>query len=117
MRHIIRRGHESRVETLLNIKIRLQKPASSLNCLAVSNQNRKTKPFAGLPELRVVAETGSQPVNSPDDWWAMILGSGYRGTVEQLSVEDRERVRVEDFAFIQRASVRSVEANVVYAVG
>lgn len=70
---------------------------------------------AGLPEVEVVAETGSQPVDAPEDWWAMVLGSGYRGTVEQLSPPDRGRVRAENVDFIRRASVRSIEANVVYA--
>lgn len=69
---------------------------------------------AGLPEVEVVAEAGSQPVNSPEDWWAMVLGSGYRGTVDQLSPSDRERVRTENLAFIEEASIRSLEANVVY---
>ena len=71
---------------------------------------------AGLTQAEIVAETGSQPVNSPEDWWAMILGSGYRGTVEQLSAEDRERVRLANFDFISQTPVRSVEANVVYGV-
>ena len=70
----------------------------------------------GLTQAEIVAESGSQPVNSPEDWWAMILGSGYRGTVEQLSAEDRKRVRADNFEFIQRANVRSVQANVIYAV-
>ena len=71
---------------------------------------------AGLTESEVIAETGSQPVNAPADWWTMILGSGYRGTVEQLTDDERERVRVENLEFITRANVRSVESNVVYAV-
>jgi ubiquinone/menaquinone biosynthesis C-methylase UbiE len=70
---------------------------------------------AGLAQVEVVAETGSQPVNSPEDWWVMILGSGYRGTVEQLSPEDREQVRLENVDFIQRSAIKSVESNVVYA--
>ena len=71
---------------------------------------------AGFTKSEVVAETGSQPVNSPEDWWAMVLGSGYRGTVDQLSAEDRERLRRANFDFIRQASVRSVETNVVYGV-
>ena len=69
---------------------------------------------AGLTEARVKAEADTQPVNSPEDWWAMVMGSGYRGTVEQLSAEDRERVRFENLEFIRTADVRSVEANVIY---
>jgi hypothetical protein len=45
----------------------------------------------------------------------MVLGSGYRGTVDQLSEENRERVRKENLEFLKRESVRSLEANVVYA--
>ena len=46
----------------------------------------------------------------------MVMGSGYRGTVEQLDAKDRERVRRDNIDFIRRGAVRSVEANVVYAV-
>jgi len=72
---------------------------------------------AGLVEIEVVAESDSQTINSPDDWWPMVMGSGYRGTIEQLTPADRERIRLESSAFLERTSLRSVEANVVYAVG
>src|ERR1041385_5747967 len=70
---------------------------------------------AGLDQVEVDAESGSQAVNSPEDWWAMVMGSGYRGTVEQLSAADRERVRRQTLDFIHRTSLRSIESNVVYA--
>lgn len=69
----------------------------------------------GFEALEIVAESGSQPVNSPEDWWPMVIGSGYRGTVDQLDPEQREQVRKENLDFIRDASLRSVEANVVYA--
>jgi ubiquinone/menaquinone biosynthesis C-methylase UbiE len=71
---------------------------------------------ADLTDSEVVAETGSQPISSPEDWWPMVMGSGYRGTIDQLSPTDRERVRTENFEFIRRAELRSVESNVVYAI-
>ena len=71
---------------------------------------------AGFTNTEVVAESGSQPVNSPEDWWAMVRGSGYRGTIDQLSVEDRERVQRANFDFIREAAVQSVDTNVVYGV-
>lgn len=70
---------------------------------------------AGLIQPEAVAESDSQTVNEPEDWWAMIMGSGYRGTVEQLSSEDRERVSRANLDFIQRTSLRELEANVIYA--
>ena len=70
---------------------------------------------AGLSEFDAVAESDSQTVNEPEDWWAMIMGSGYRGTVEQLSPEDRERVHHANLHLIERTSLRELEANVIYA--
>src|SRR4030095_2015414 len=64
----------------------------------------------------VVAEDGRHPLNSPDDWWAIVLGSGYRGTIEQLAPEARERVRRENLRSVQNSRIRMVETNVVYAV-
>jgi ubiquinone/menaquinone biosynthesis C-methylase UbiE len=70
---------------------------------------------AGLSDATAVAESDAQTVNAPEDWWAMIMGSGYRGTVEQLSPEERDRVRSANLDFIQHTSVRNLEVNVVYA--
>lgn len=72
---------------------------------------------AGLSDVEAVAESDSQAVDAPEDWWAMIMGSGYRGTVEQLSPEERKRVYSANLDFIQRTSLRALEANVVYASG
>jgi ubiquinone/menaquinone biosynthesis C-methylase UbiE len=69
---------------------------------------------AGLSDMEAVAESDSQAIHAPEDWWAMIMGSGYRGTVEQLSPEDLDRVRRANLDFIQRASLRELEANVIY---
>jgi len=38
-------------------------------------------------------EEADQPVATTDAWLQIILGSGYRATVEQLDDEARERVR------------------------
>jgi hypothetical protein len=64
----------------------------------------------------VVAEAGEHPVPSPEAWWSAVLGSGYRGTLEQLDAVAREHVRARNLDDIRRAGIRSVEANVVYAV-
>ena len=55
----------------------------------------------------------SQTWNSNQVSW--VLGSGYRGTLEQLTEVERERVRAENLDFIKRNDVRSIEANVLYA--
>jgi ubiquinone/menaquinone biosynthesis C-methylase UbiE len=71
---------------------------------------------AGIQDVEIAAEAGVHYLNSPEDWWLMVLGTGYRGTVEQLDADGRERVRRENLDFIRGAAVRSIEANVVYAV-
>lgn len=64
----------------------------------------------------MVAEEGSHSIPSPEDWWSTVLGTGYRGTVEQLDPDERERVRVANLAVLRERGVSAVEANVLYAV-
>jgi ubiquinone/menaquinone biosynthesis C-methylase UbiE len=71
---------------------------------------------AGIENVDVVAEAGVHRLGSADEWWPMVLGTGYRGTVEQLNAAERERVRLENLDFIRRSEVHSVQVNVVYAV-
>jgi ubiquinone/menaquinone biosynthesis C-methylase UbiE len=68
------------------------------------------------PGAEIVAEAGQHPVPSPDAWWAAVVGSGYRGTLEQLDAADRERVRAVNLDYVRRSGVTAVEANVVYAI-
>lgn len=71
---------------------------------------------AGIDHAKVVAEDGAHPIPSPEAWWSAVLGSGYRGTVEQLDASDRERVRTANLSYIRQSGIRSVEANVVYTI-
>jgi SAM-dependent methyltransferase len=70
----------------------------------------------GVARAEVVAEAGEHPVPCPEAWWSAVLGSGYRGTLEQLDAQAREHVRARNLAYIRAAGIRSVEANVVYAI-
>jgi ubiquinone/menaquinone biosynthesis C-methylase UbiE len=74
--------------------------------------------FSGTDVARidVVAEPGTHSLRSPEDWWPMVLGTGYRGTIEQLSEHDRILVKHECLEFIRESAVTAVEANVVYAI-
>lgn len=71
---------------------------------------------AGVNNAHAVAEAGEHPIESPDAWWAAMLGSGTRGTIDQLSASDAERVRRTNLDYIKTSGVSSVEANVVYAL-
>jgi SAM-dependent methyltransferase len=48
---------------------------------------------AGIAGLTTEAEDHHHPVASPDDFWSIVLGTSYRGRVDQLTPEQRERVR------------------------
>ena len=69
----------------------------------------------GVDQVEAIAEAGTHPIQSPQAWWSAVLGSGYRGTLEQLDATARERVREANLHFIRQSGIRSVEANVVYA--
>jgi len=69
-----------------------------------------------VEQADVVAESGSHPIPSPEAWWSAVLGSGYRGTLEQLNAKELEYVRTANMEYIQRSGITSIEANVVYAV-
>jgi len=77
---------------------------------------RKLLSDAGIDEAEVVAEAGAHSVRSPGAWWSAVLGSGYRGTLEQLDEKTRESVRTANLNYIRDAGIRSLEANVVYAI-
>jgi ubiquinone/menaquinone biosynthesis C-methylase UbiE len=64
----------------------------------------------------VMAEAGTHEIASPDDWWSIIMGSGYRGTVEQLAPADREHVQNMNIAYIRKNAISKLETNVVYAI-
>ena len=55
-------------------------------------------------------EEAEQPVATTDAWWQIILGTGYRATVEQLDDEARERVRSATLEALRGAWVVRVPA-------
>jgi hypothetical protein len=67
-------------------------------------------------ELWIVPEAGSQPLHSPEDFWTVALGSGYRGTIDQLDPEARERVRGVVLSGLREQKVAAIETNIIYAV-
>jgi SAM-dependent methyltransferase len=71
---------------------------------------------AGAAAPVMAAEAGTQPLAGPADWWSIVLGTGYRATVERLGAEAAARVRAANLARIEAAGIREVETNVVYGI-
>jgi ubiquinone/menaquinone biosynthesis C-methylase UbiE len=70
---------------------------------------------AGLPKPEVAVETGAHPIHGEGDLLALMLGTGYRGVLEQLSPPELKRVQDEVIASARAASVTSIRADVLYA--
>jgi ubiquinone/menaquinone biosynthesis C-methylase UbiE len=70
---------------------------------------------AGAGQARVEAVTGSHTLRSPEDFWTIVQGSGYRATYDAMSLEERGAVRSRCLAAIADRRVTAIETNVIYA--
>jgi hypothetical protein len=70
---------------------------------------------AGVPDAEMTPESGSQPLEGPDDVWTVAAGSGYRWVIEQLGPE-AERVQQQMVAWAREMRVSAIETNVIYGV-
>jgi ubiquinone/menaquinone biosynthesis C-methylase UbiE len=78
-------------------------------------QLRRLFDSAGVPGVEVESEPSTFALHSPEEWWSLVLGSGYRGALEELPKSVRRRVRERTLEELQRRKIRAIEANVLYA--
>ena len=71
---------------------------------------------AGVANIDVTTENRLHPLHGPDDWWTIVRGSGYRGTIEQLATSDCDAVRQVNIKYIRENQVTAVETNALYAI-
>jgi ubiquinone/menaquinone biosynthesis C-methylase UbiE len=77
---------------------------------------RKILEEGGVPSPKITAENRFHPISSAEDWWTIVLGSGYRGTIEQLKPAEREKVKKANLTFVRDENISAVETNVLYAL-
>jgi ubiquinone/menaquinone biosynthesis C-methylase UbiE len=70
---------------------------------------------AGAEPGRVDAVAGSHPLRSPEDFWTIVQGSGYRATYDALSADERQTVRARCLGAIAERPITAIETNVIYA--
>jgi ubiquinone/menaquinone biosynthesis C-methylase UbiE len=70
----------------------------------------------GIERADVVAEANTHPIPSAAAWWSAVLGSGFRGTVDQLDDAALKHVYQANMSYIQASGISSVETNVIYAI-
>jgi len=62
----------------------------------------------------VMAVPGRHHLDHPDQFWDIVLGTGYRGTVDALSQEERDSVRERLLAELRAAGVTALRTDVVF---
>jgi ubiquinone/menaquinone biosynthesis C-methylase UbiE len=70
----------------------------------------------GATQVEVFSEVGTHELASPEDWWTIVMGGGFRGTIDQLDPSAVARVRQANLDFLENHQVSSLEVNVLYAV-
>ena len=103
-------------ESVLAVRPDLQRKPNPWDSISNPDAVRDFLTGSGVERPDAVLEPGMHPLGSPRDWWALVLGSRYRETVEALEDGDRERVQRTNHEYVQTAGVREIETNVIYAV-
>lgn len=69
---------------------------------------------AGVPRPEIVHGSWEMPLDSPDAFWPVIMGTSNRGAFEALSPEARQRVRARVTSALR--GVRATRMEVLYAL-
>ena len=69
---------------------------------------------AGVPAPAVVAEAGQHRLDHPDRFWDIVLGSGYRATVDALSPEQRDQIRQSLLAELRAREIACLRTDAVF---
>jgi ubiquinone/menaquinone biosynthesis C-methylase UbiE len=71
----------------------------------------------GIQNAEVDLERGSQVLQSAEDWWTVVMGSGQRATVDALDAKSAARLRDHNVNWLRNNRIRAIETNVIYAIG
>jgi ubiquinone/menaquinone biosynthesis C-methylase UbiE len=69
---------------------------------------------AGVPDPAVAAVPGQHHLDRPDQFWDVVLGSGYRATVDALGPQQRDRVRERLLGELRARNVTALRTDVVF---
>jgi ubiquinone/menaquinone biosynthesis C-methylase UbiE len=70
---------------------------------------------ADVAGVEIEAAEAAHPLAGVESWWVIVLGSGFRATVEQMSAPERDRVRDANLAALRAQGIGSIEVHVLYA--
>jgi ubiquinone/menaquinone biosynthesis C-methylase UbiE len=68
---------------------------------------------SGIAGAQAELVEAAQELDSPDEWWDVVMGTGFRGTVEELDPGDAREVRRANLEAMR--GVSSIDVSAVYA--
>jgi len=72
--------------------------------------------MAGVPGVAAEPQAGEHRLDRPDDFWDVVLGSGYRATVDALSADQRDSLRDRVVGELRARAVATIRTDVIYAI-
>jgi len=79
-------------------------------------QLRQLMQSSGIPDVEITPVNGNQALQSPEDWWTIVLGSGLRGTVDAMDAATATRIRDKTLGWLRDNDVKSIQTNVMFAI-
>lgn len=70
----------------------------------------------GVEAEEVITENRSHPIRSAEDWWTIVLGSGRREAIEQLTPTEVAVVKKANLAFVRDHRITSLETTALHAI-
>jgi hypothetical protein len=77
------------------------KPSEPWDRIADPANLRRMLREGGVEADEVIAENRWHPIRSPEDWWTIVLGSGRRRAIEQLTPTQVTAIRETNLAFVR----------------
>ena len=71
---------------------------------------------SGLTNAEVSSEDHDQSLQSAEDWWTIVLGSGLRGTVDAMDFETALRIHDQTVGWVRDHGVTSIKTNRIHAI-
>jgi hypothetical protein len=69
---------------------------------------------AGIADVELLAQPGSHPISSPNDWWLVAMGSGYRGTLPRLDAATLARALNKNLSSLAGCKAMTTNVGLLY---
>src|SRR5258708_3245424 len=69
----------------------------------------------GAGNAEVVPESHNQVLQSAEDWWTVVLGSGLRGTVDAMDAATAQRIHDQTVGWVRINEIKAIQTNLIYA--